>query len=140
MSDSILLEVLTPERRVFSAQVSELQFPSADSGYYGILPGHTPLITPVGAGLISYTVETGKHWLTVFGGFAEVGPDHVTILARVSETVDMIDLARAEAARQHALQLIKEAATALDLDQAQARLNASLIRLQAAGHPAGHGF
>jgi len=140
MSDSILLEVLTPERRVFSAQVSELQFPSADSGYYGILPGHTPVMTELGDGLIYYTQDGEKHWLTVFGGFAEVGPDHVTILARVSETVDMIDLARAEAARQHALQLIKEAATALDLDQAQARLNASLIRLQAAGHPAGHGF
>ena len=140
MSDSILLEVLTPERRVFSAQVSELQFPSADSGYYGILPGHTPVMTELGDGLIYYTQDGEKHWLTVFGGFAEVGPDHVTILARESETVDMIDLARAEAARQHALQLIKEAATALDLDQAQARLNASLIRLQAAGHPAGHGF
>jgi F-type H+-transporting ATPase subunit epsilon len=140
MSDTILLEVLTPERRVFSAQVSELQFPSADTGYYGILPGHTPVITELGEGLVYYTQNGEKHWLTVFGGFAEVGPDHVTILARVSETVDMIDLARAEAARLRALQLIKEAATATDLDLAQARLKTSLIRLQAAGHPSGHGF
>lgn len=140
MTDSILLEVLTPERRVFSAQVSELQFPSADRGMYGILPGHTPLMTELGDGLITYTQDGQAHWLTVFGGFAEVGPEHVTVLARVSETVDMIDLARAEAARLRALQSIKVAVTAQDLDRAQAALRASLIRLQAASHPAGHGF
>jgi F-type H+-transporting ATPase subunit epsilon len=140
MADSILLEVLTPERLIFSAEVSDLQFPTAENGYYGILPGHTPLITPVGDGLVSFTQGTGKHWLTVFGGFAEVGPDHVTILARVSETVDMIDVERAEAARLRALQILKEATSEPDLDNAQARLKASLIRLAAAGHPGGHGF
>ena len=140
MTDSILLEVLTPERRILSAQVSELQFPSADRGMYGILPGHTPLMTELGDGLITYTEDGQSHWLTVFGGFAEVGPGQVTVLARVSETVDMIDQARAEAARLRALQHIKEATSELDLDRAQAALNASLIRLQAASHPAGHGF
>ena len=138
MTDPILLEVLTPERQIFSAQVAELQFPTADCGYYGILPGHTPLITPVGDGLVSFTQGDQKHWLTVFGGFAEVGPDHVTILARVSETVDMIDVDRAESARTRALKLVKDAETEDDLDQAQARLEASLIRLQAAGKPIGH--
>jgi len=140
MTDSILLEVLTPERLIFSAEVADLQFPTADAGYYGILPGHTPLITPVGDGLVSFTQGSSKHWLTVFGGFAEVGPEHVTILARVSETVDMIDVERAEAARLRALQILKEAQTESDLDNAQARLKASLIRLAAAGHPGGHGF
>ena len=140
MTDSILLEVLTPERRVFSAQVSDLQFPTARLGYYGILPGHTPLVTPLGDGLVYYTQNDQKHWLTVFGGFAEVGPEHVTILARVSETVDMIDVERAEAARLRALQILKEAQTETDLDEAQARLKASLIRLAATGHPGGHGF
>jgi F-type H+-transporting ATPase subunit epsilon len=136
--DTLLLEVLTPERRIFSAQVDDLQFPTADNGYYGILPGHTPLITPVGDGLVTFTRGTEKHWLTVFGGFAEVGPAHVTILARVSETVDMIDVGRAEAAHQRALQALKDAQTEPDLDEAQARLRASLIRLEASGHPLGH--
>jgi F-type H+-transporting ATPase subunit epsilon len=138
MSDSILLEVLTPERRVFSAQVSDLQFPTAEKGYYGILPGHTPLVSAMGQGLIYYTQDGQKHWLTVFGGFAEVGPDHVTVLARASETVDMIDVDRAEAARARAQKLIKDAETETDLDLAQAALAASLIRLQAAGRPIGH--
>jgi F-type H+-transporting ATPase subunit epsilon len=139
MSD-ILLEVVTPQRRVFSARVSELQFPSAHMGYYGILPGHTPVMTPVGDGLVHFVQDGQKHWLTVFGGFAEVGPDHVTILARESETVDMIDLDQAEADRQHALKLLKEAQTEHDLAVAQASLDVSLIRIQAAGHPGGHGF
>jgi F-type H+-transporting ATPase subunit epsilon len=138
MTDAILLEVLTPERRIFSAEVGDLQFPTADNGYYGILPGHTPLITPVGDGLVSFTMEGHKHWLTVFGGFAEVGPDHVTLLARVSETVDMIDPERAEAARLRALQVLAEAQTESDLDEAQAKLRASLIRLTATGHASGH--
>ncbi|WP_243319612.1 MULTISPECIES: ATP synthase F1 subunit epsilon [Geothrix] len=140
MSQSIKLEVVTPERPVFSADVAEVQFPTATRGYYGILPGHTPLMTAVGDGLLYYVQDGQKHWLTVFGGFAEVGPDRVTILARESETVDMIDLERVEADRQHALKLLKEAQTEHDLASAQAALDASLIRLQAAGHPAGHGF
>ena len=138
MTDSLLLEVLTPERRVFSAHVSELQFPTAEQGYYGVLPGHTPLVTALGDGLVYYTEGDRKHWLTVFGGFAEVGPEHVTILARISETVDMIDADRAEAARVRALKMIKDAETEDDLDLAQVKLAASLIRLQAAGKPIGH--
>jgi F-type H+-transporting ATPase subunit epsilon len=120
--------------------VAEVQFPTAMRGYYGILPGHTPLMTAVGDGLIYFVKDGQKHWLTVFGGFAEVGPDRVTILARESETVEMIDLDRVEADRQHALKLMKEAQTDQDFSKAQAMLDASLIRIQAAGHPGGHGF
>ena len=139
MADTILLEVITPQRRVFSAQVSEVQFPGAD-GYYGILPGHTPVMTPMGNGLVYFVQDGQRHWLTVFGGFAEVGPEAVTILSRESETVDMIDLSQAEADKQHAMKLLKEAQTEHDLAEAQAALDSSLIRIQAASHPGGHGF
>lgn len=138
MSEPILLEVVTPQRRVFSAEVSEVEFPTADRGYYGILPGHTPVMTPVGQGLLYYTQEGRRHWLTVFGGFAEVGPAHVTVLARESETIDMIDLDQVEAERQHALKILKEAETEHDLALAQTQLDASLIRMEAANKPAGH--
>ncbi|HET8714428.1 MAG TPA: ATP synthase F1 subunit epsilon [Holophagaceae bacterium] len=139
MADTILLEVITPQRRVFSAQVTEVQFPGAD-GYYGILPGHTPVMTPMGNGLVYFVQDGQRHWLTVFGGFAEVTPDQVVILARESETVDMIDLSQAEADKQHAMKLLKEAQTEHDLAEAQAALDSSLIRIQAASHPGGHGF
>lgn len=138
MTESILLEVLTPARKVFSAQVSELQFPTKELGYYGILPGHTPLVSALGQGLVLYTEGDRKHFLTVFGGFAEVGPEKVTILARASETVEQIDADRAEAARQRALKALKEAASEADLAHAQVKLQRSLIRLQAAGRPVAH--
>ena len=140
MTDAIQLEILTPERRIISVQVAELQFPTAANGYYGVLPGHTPVVTSVGDGLVTFVKDAAKHWVTVFGGFAEVTPDRVTILARVSETVDMIDVGRAESARMRALQAVREAVIEHDLDKAQASLRASLIRLAAAGHPGGHGF
>ncbi len=134
MTDPILLEVVTPERRIFSAHVSELQFPTATCGYYGILPGHTPLITTVGRGLLYFTQQGESHWLTVFGGFAEVGPEHVTVLAKVAETVDMIDLEAVKTQRLQAEKLLKEAQDSEASIQAQTLLDDSLIRLQALGH------
>jgi F-type H+-transporting ATPase subunit epsilon len=138
MSDHILLEVVTPERRVLSTHVSELQFRTATRGYYGILPGHTPTLTPLGDGLLYYTHNGEKRWITVFGGFADVGPEQVSVLARVAETLDMIDPEHAKADRVQAEKLIKEAQTAEDLTKAQGMLETSLIRLQAMGQVADH--
>ena len=131
MSDSILLEVVTPERRVLSIHVSELQFRTATHGYYGILPGHTPILTPLGDGLLYYTQNGEKLWITVFGGFAEVGPEHVTVLARVSETVDMLDAEQLKVEQAQAEKRVKEAETPEELAQAQTMLDTNLIRLQA---------
>jgi len=133
MDGHLLLEVVTPERKVFSAEVSELSFPTAERGYYGILPGHTPLMTPVGDGLITYVQNGQKRMLTVFGGFAEVGPDRVTILARESETPEMLDATALESIRQNAQQRLKEAKEPQELASAQADLNACTIRSQALG-------
>ena len=133
MSDHILLEVVTPECRILSAQVSEVQFRTATRGYYGILPGHTPTLTPLGDGLLHYTQGGEKRWITVFGGFAEVGPEHVTVLARVSETVDMLDPEKTKAERLQAEKSLKEAQTPEDIEQARTALDACLIRQQALG-------
>jgi len=133
MSEPILLEVLTAERRVFAAQVSELQFLTATLGYYGILPGHTPLVTPLGDGLLTYTQRGEKHGLTVFGGFAEVGPDHVVILANQSETPDMLDADQVRKEHQQALLACKEVLNPEDQEAAQKALNIAEVRLQALG-------
>lgn len=133
MDGHLLLEVVTPERKVFSAEVSELSFPTAERGYYGILPGHTPIMTPVGDGLLTYVQNGQKLVLTVFGGFAEVGPDRVTILARESETPEMLDATALESARQSAQQRLKEAKDPQELAAAQADLEACAIRSQALG-------
>ncbi|MDP2874568.1 MAG: ATP synthase F1 subunit epsilon [Holophaga sp.] len=131
MDGHLLLEVVTPQRKVFSAEVSELSFPTAHRGYYGILPGHTPVMTPVGDGLITYIQNGQKLLMTVFGGFAEVGPDRVTILARESETPEMLDAAALEIAQQDAQKRLKEAQDPLEIATAQANLDATIIRFQA---------
>jgi len=131
MDGNLLLEVLTPMRKVLSAQVSECAFPTEERGYYGILPGHTPLLTPVGDGLITFVQKGKKGILTVFGGFAEVSPDKVTILASESESPEAFDVTVLEGLRQNALNAIKEAKDPGSLAAAQKELDATNIRLQA---------
>lgn len=133
MDGHLLLEVLTPERKVFSAEVSELSFPTAHRGAYGILPGHTPVLAPVGDGLVHFVQGGQKQVLTVFGGFAEVGPDRVTLLARESETPDQLDANEVQQALQAAQKAVKEAEDPERLQGAQLALQAAQIRLQALG-------
>lgn len=133
MDGHLLLEVVTPERKVFSAEVSELSFPTAHRGYYGILPGHTPVLTPVGDGLVTFVQNGQKKVLTVFGGFAEVGADRVSLLARESETEEMLDAAEVQAAFTSAQKQVKEAVDPDHLATAQQALLAAQIRLQALG-------
>jgi len=139
MSNPIKLEVLTPERLVFSATVSEVQFPTAFRGYYGILPDHTPVLTPVGDGLVLFKHDDDTEGcLTVFGGFAEVGPDRLIILARESETPEQLDVAQIDRAQEAAMALLKEAKDNTELLEAQRRLDACLIRRQALGQDTSH--
>ena len=98
MSDTLKLEVVTPDRQVLSDRVSEVQFPTANRGYYGVLPGHTPVMTEVGDGVISFVKEGRSHGLTVFGGFADILPSGCTLLAESAVHVDDID--RADIARR----------------------------------------
>ena len=82
MGSHLRLDIVTKEGSVFASDVQELQFPSAHRGYYGILPDHTHVLTPVGDGHVTCLVNGMKTALAISGGFAEVGPDRVTILAR----------------------------------------------------------
>jgi F-type H+-transporting ATPase subunit epsilon len=77
---SIELQIVTPDRMVVREQVDEVQIPGAE-GYFGVLPGHTPLLATLGEGLLWYRQGQEKSYVTVAGGFAEVLPDRVTLLA-----------------------------------------------------------
>ena len=97
MADSITLEVVTPEREVVREKVSEVQLPGSN-GYLGILPEHTPLLTKLGIGILSYKMGSETRHLSIFGGYAEVLADRVTVLADVAERGDEIDVPRARQA------------------------------------------
>jgi len=101
MADSFELEIATPERQVVCEQVTEAQIPG-EKGFLGILPGHAPLLGMLGIGVLSYVIGGRKRFLSVHGGFLEVLPDHVRILADVAEKAEEINVERARRAFQRA--------------------------------------
>jgi F-type H+-transporting ATPase subunit epsilon len=101
LPEALTLEVVTPERAVVRESVAEVQLPGA-AGYLGILPGHTPLLTELATGALSYRQGAQTRRLAVSGGFAEVLPDRVIVLADVAERAEEIDAARARGALANA--------------------------------------
>jgi len=126
MADTLRLEVVTPSRRVLEARASEVRIPGA-LGELGILPGHTPLLTSLGTGEVKWTEGSQENRLVVQGGFAEIQPDAVTVLASVAETADQIDLAAAELAHAEALDKLKTA-SAEEFDELDAALRLAEVR------------
>ena len=76
----ILLEIVTPDRALVREEVDEIQLPGSE-GYFGVLPGHTPLLATLRDGELWYRVGPNRRTLPVTGGFVEVLPDRVTVLA-----------------------------------------------------------
>src|SRR5437867_4695432 len=107
LPDSIQLEVVTPERRVVAETVDEVILPGSE-GYLGVLPGHTPLLTTLGIGQIMFRRGTVRHYLATAGGFAEVLPDRVSILAEIAERAEEIDRERAQRSLDRATARLRE--------------------------------
>jgi F-type H+-transporting ATPase subunit epsilon len=124
------LQIVTPDRLIVSEQVDEVQIPGSE-GYFGVLPGHTPLLASLAVGELWYRKGSEKTYLAIAFGFAEVLPDRVTILARLAERAEEIDVERAESARQRAEQRLVERAD-VDFERARAALQKALTRLQVA--------
>jgi len=123
------LQIVTPDRLIVNEQVDEVQIPGTE-GYLGVLPGHTPLLTALSIGEMWYRKGQEKTHLSIAGGFAEVLPDRVTLLATLAERPEEIDVARAEAARQRAEQRLAQARSDVDYERARLALQKSIIRLQ----------
>src|SRR5678816_1630837 len=98
---SLELQIVTPERLLLKEQVDEVEIPGSE-GYFGVLPGHTPLLASLAVGELWYRKGQEKTYLSIAFGFAEVLADRVTILARLAERAADIDVARAEEAHKRA--------------------------------------
>jgi F-type H+-transporting ATPase subunit epsilon len=125
----LTLEIVTPDRSVVAEKVEEVEIPGAD-GYFGVLPGHTPLLAMLKVGELWFRKGSEKHYLSIAFGFAEVLPDRVTILAELAERPDEIDVARAEAAKRRAEERISKPSADVDVERAQIALVKSIVRLQ----------
>jgi F-type H+-transporting ATPase subunit epsilon len=125
---SIDLHIVTPDRGIVREQVDEVEIPGVQ-GYFGVLPGHTPLLAELAVGELWYRKGQEKIYLAIAYGFAEVLPDRVTVLAQIAERADEIDPARAEEAKKRAEDRLRTAARDVDYDRARASLQKSLARL-----------
>ena len=134
MSDSIDLEIVTPERKILTVQANEVVVPGIE-GYFGVLPGHAPFLTRLGVGEISYKDQAGTHFLAAADGVVEVLPNRVTILARLCEPAREIDVDRAREAKRRAEEAIKQVAKLSDQDMLMVELSLkkALTRLLVAG-------
>jgi F-type H+-transporting ATPase subunit epsilon len=123
------LQIVTPDRQLVREPVDEVEIPGSE-GYFGVLPGHTPLLASLAVGELWYRKGQEKTYLSVAFGFAEVLPDRVTILAQIAERAEDIDPARAEESRKRAEARLTQPKAEVDYERARAALMKSLTRLQ----------
>jgi F-type H+-transporting ATPase subunit epsilon len=123
------LQIVTPDRLVVREQVDEVQIPGSE-GYFGVLPGHTPLLAALAVGEMWYRKGAEKTYVAIAFGFAEVLPDGVTILAQLAERADDIDVERAQGAATRAEERLAGPRSEIDYERARIALAKSLSRLQ----------
>jgi F-type H+-transporting ATPase subunit epsilon len=129
---TIKLDIVTAERSVFSEDVEMVIAPGVE-GQLGILPYHAPLMTTLMPGELIVKKGGSEFCLAISGGFLEVRPDRVIVLADSAERAEEIDVSRAQEARLRAEKLLAEGyPSGVDSAQAEASLRRSLIRLKVA--------
>jgi F-type H+-transporting ATPase subunit epsilon len=129
MADKLNLEVLTPERLVLREEVDEVVAPGL-TGELGILPDHTPLISQLKTGVLSYRQGNQNRRLHVSGGFIEIASDSVSVLSDVAEKPEDIDVGRAQRAKERAERRLASRGEDIDFDRAELKLQRALVRIQ----------
>ena len=133
------LEFVTPERAITHEDVDEVEIPG-EEGYFGVLPGHAPLLAALQTGEMWYRKGAERRYAFIAGGFAEVVSDRVSILAQVAERAEDIDLARAEASKRRAEErLARPSVVDMDAERARIALLRAITRLQVSRHTRSRG-
>jgi F-type H+-transporting ATPase subunit epsilon len=126
------LEIVTPEKLAYQDDVDSVQLPGSE-GELGVLPHHAPLITTLGAGELRLRKGGEEEFFAIVGGFLQVLPDKVVVMAETADLASEIDLEKAQEARRQAEQAIESGfVEGADLAAARASLQASLIRIRVA--------
>ena len=128
---TIQLQIVSADRSLVNETVDEVEIPGAD-GYFGVLPGHTPLLAVLQVGELWYRQGQEKHYLSIAFGFAEVLPDRVTILAQIAEKADEIDLGARRGGEEARRGADRPPDADMDFERARIALIKALIRLQVA--------
>lgn len=137
LPENIELEIVTPERHLLHSTVQWVEIPGKE-GYLGVLPGHAPLITELGIGVLNYRSGSDTRFLTIVDGYAEVLPDRVIVLAEVSEKAEEINVERSrEAAERAKAEMARTSTGDKDWERASLALQRALVRMQAASKMGG---
>ena len=132
MADKLNLEVITPEKLALREQVDEVVVPGV-GGELGILPDHTPLISQLKTGVLSYRQGAEKKEMHVSGGFVEVASDRVSVLSDVAERPEEIDIERAQRSKDRAESRLASRGDEVDFNRAELKLQRAMIRIQLGG-------
>ena len=130
MAGKIRLQVAAPDRQLLDEDVDELQAPAAD-GYMGVLPGHAPLLTQLGSGVLSFKQDGRSRYLAIHGGVMEVLPDRVRVLASSAAWAEEVDVERARDELARAMESLAERTRESNVEQAQAAVAQARSRLEA---------
>ncbi|MGD7007102.1 F0F1 ATP synthase subunit epsilon [Metabacillus sp. 84] len=125
---TVKVNVVTPDGPVYDAEV-EMVSVKAQSGELGILPGHIPMVAPLKTGAVRLKKGSSTELVAVSGGFIEVRPDNVTILAQAAEAAEDIDLERAQASRERAESRLNDKAEQIDAHRAELALRRAINRI-----------
>jgi len=129
---TVTVEVVTPTRMVVRDEVEEVIAPGAE-GYFGVLGGHLPFMSTLKSGELAYRKNGTWRYLAISWGYAEVLPQTVIILAEAAEKAEEIDIARAQRARDRAVErMARWGDESIDVLRAQASLARALIRIEVA--------
>jgi F-type H+-transporting ATPase subunit epsilon len=128
----ILLEIVTPERLAYSGEVDAVIVPGSE-GELGVLPHHAPLVSTLGVGELRYRKGGEEESFAIVGGFLQVRPDRVVVMAETADMASEIDLAKAEEARRDAEKVLETRYhEGADLAAARAALQQALLRIRVA--------
>ncbi|MCL1915711.1 MAG: F0F1 ATP synthase subunit epsilon [Desulfovibrionaceae bacterium] len=130
MDKTLQLDIVTPDKLVLSERVEYVSVCGVE-GYFGVLPGHVPMLASLDVGKLVYTVNGKRQKAFVSGGVADVAGDKVIILAESAELADNIDLARAMAAKRRAEERLASQADKVNMERARIALRRAMTRVQA---------
>jgi F-type H+-transporting ATPase subunit epsilon len=133
MAEKLLFEVVTPDRKLLSAEADVVVLPGVE-GQFGVLYGHVPFLSALDIGEMYYRDGAKTEYLSVSGGFAEVTGKKVTIVAEAAESGREIDIERARRALERAEKRLAKARTEdIDWARAEASLRRAMMRMKVAG-------
>jgi len=129
---TVILEIVTPERLVFSGDVTSMIAPGTE-GYFQILHNHAPFLSTLDVGEIRVNYGGKDHFFATSGGFAEISQNKIAVLAETAEKTEEIDVARAEAAKKRAEERLQKHTTDIDVVRAESALYRAVNRIRIAG-------